>query len=229
MRHAIKSMLGCLAAALAVVALRPAPAQSEPAARHVTSAEEASARGLALATFAGGCFWCVEADFTKLAGVIEAVSGYTGGKTPNPSYEQVAWGRTGHVEAVQVTFDPKVLSYPRLVEHYWRHVDPLDGRGQFCDRGAAYRPFIFTHSPEQAATAEASRDALARSGRFREPIAVTIKPASEFWPAEIEHQGYAQKRPWRYAYYRHGCGRDARLDAVWGKDARLTPEQPATN
>lgn len=218
--------------ALAIAVLadpRGAHAGGPPPTVHVTTETEAAAKGLALATFAGGCFWCVEADFRKVDGVVEVVTGFTGGRVADPSYDDVAWGRTGHVEAVQVTFDPKIVGYDYLVEYYWRHVDPTDGGGQFSDRGTAYRPAIFTHSEAQKAIAERSRSALAESKRFGSRIAVSIEPAGRFWPAEESHQNFAAKRPWWYRYYRHGSGRDTRLDAVWGSEARGPRPQRATH
>jgi len=169
----------------------------------------------AVAIFAGGCFWCVEQDFEKLNGVIEAESGYTGGHTPNPTYYQVAYSLTGHVEAVRVTYDPAKVSYAQLLDHYWRHIDPTMKDGQFCDRGPEYRSVIFWSNEEQRLAAEASRDALRKSGRF--PVIHTdIVPASTFWLAEPEHQNYYKNNPLRYNYYRAACGRDARVKALWG-------------
>lgn len=179
--------------------------------------QTAAMPGLAEATFAAGCFWCVESDFEKLDGVVDAVSGYTGGKTKNPTYDTVGRGGSGHVEAVRVKYDPSKISYRRLLDHYWRNVDFLDDRGQFCDRGPEYRPVIFTHDAEQQRLAEESKAALA--GRFTKPIAVAIVPASEFTVAEEEHQNYAANNPLRYRYYRYGCRRDARLKQLWGNDA----------
>ncbi|HKZ97602.1 MAG TPA: peptide-methionine (S)-S-oxide reductase MsrA [Hyphomicrobiaceae bacterium] len=188
-----------------------------------SSAEEpapgAGKEGLAVATFAAGCFWCVESDFDKVEGVVETISGYTGGHTENPTYEDVGSGGTGHRESVAVTYDPKKVSYEQLLDHYWRHVDLLDGGGQFCDRGDQYSPAIFTHTGEQKRLAEESKAALQKSGRFKEPIAVEIIPASAFTPAEDYHQDYYRKNPLKYKFYRYNCGRDQRLAALWGKDA----------
>ncbi len=181
--------------------------------------ETAPKDGLAVATFAAGCFWCVEADFDKVEGVASTISGYMGGATPNPKYEEVGSGRTGHAEALQVVYDPAKVSYQRLLDYYWRHVDLLDGGGQFCDRGNQYRPVIFTGADEEKRLAEASKAALEKSGRFGKPIAVEIAPATAFTPAEDYHQDYYKKNPIRYAIYRHGCGRDARLQQLWGADA----------
>lgn len=169
-----------------------------------------------IAVFAAGCFWCVESDFDKVEGVLETTSGYIGGELRNPTYDDVATGITGHVEAVRVRFDPSVVSYQQLLDHYWLHVDPTDGRGQFCDRGSAYRPAIFVYGAEQTRLAQASKKTLAESGKLSRPIAVQIMPATLFWPAETEHQDYYKKNPIRYRLYRTGCGRDARLSQVWG-------------
>jgi methionine-S-sulfoxide reductase len=168
------------------------------------------------AVFAGGCFWCVETDFEKVPGVLAVVSGYTGGTTPNPTYETATAG--GHIEVVKVTFDPAKVSYGKLLDYYWRHVDLLDGGGQFCDRGAAYRPAIFADGSEQKQAAEASKSALEASKRFSKPIAVTIEKLGVFTAAEEYHQDYYKKHPIKYKTYRYGCGRDQRLEALWGKD-----------
>ncbi|MFW5926959.1 MAG: peptide-methionine (S)-S-oxide reductase MsrA [Wenzhouxiangella sp.] len=171
------------------------------------------------ATFAGGCFWCMEPPYDEVEGVIETISGFSGGEVENPSYEQVVRGGTGHLEVVQVVYDPGKVDYERLLEIYWHNVDPLDGEGQFCDRGESYRPAIFVHDERQARLAEASRDRLAASGRFDEPIAVTIEPFEAFYPAEAYHQDYYRDNPVRYKYYRWRCGRDERLEALWGRHA----------
>jgi methionine-S-sulfoxide reductase len=170
---------------------------------------------LALATFASGCFWCTEADFEKVPGVVEAVSGYTGGDLADPSYEQVSAGGTGHVEAVQLHYDPAVVSYSRLLEVYWRNVDPLDDEGQFCDRGDSYRSAIFYHTPEQRREAEASRRELAESGRFHAPVVAEISAAGVFYPAESYHQDYYRTHSLAYSFYRWRCGRDQRLEELW--------------
>lgn len=180
---------------------------------------ELSAKGPAAATaiFAAGCFWCVEADFDKVPGVISTTSGYTGGKYANPTYDDVAVGVTGHVEAVRITFDPARISYQQLLDYYWHHVDPTDARGQFCDRGGAYQPVIFVSDDAQKAEAEASKKQLEDSKRFKR-VAVEIKPAFRFWPAEAEHQDFYKKNPYRYRFYRLGCGRDAHLARLWGSE-----------
>lgn len=181
------------------------------------SATTASGGGQArveTAVFAGGCFWCVEADFDKVAGVLSTTSGYTGGRLANPTYEQVSSGGTGHVEAVRVQFDPAIVTYDALLEHFWRSVDPFNGRGQFCDTGEQYRPVIFTVSAAQRTAAETSRRAM--QARFTERIVVEIAAAGPFYPAEAYHQDYYQKNPVRYRFYRWNCGRDSRLARVWG-------------
>lgn len=183
-------------------------------------AQEAAPKdGLAVATFASGCFWCTESDFDKVEGVTSTISGYIGGKTPNPTYEAVGSGQTGHAEGLQVTYDPAKVTYEKLLSHYWRNVDLLDGGGQFCDRGSQYRPVIFTHTDEQKRLAEESKAALGKSGKFQKPIAVEIVAATTFTPAEDYHQDYYKNNPIRYAIYRHGCGRDARLQQLWGAEA----------
>lgn len=184
-----------------------------------TAGATAHQEGLAVATFAAGCFWCVESDFDKVEGVVETISGYTGGHTKNPSYYDVGSGQTGHTEAVEIRYDPKKVSYEQLLDYYWRHVDLLDGRGQFCDRGSQYRPEIFTHTPEQTELAKASKAKLEASGRFGSEIAVKITPATEFTAAEDYHQDYYKKNPLKYLYYRLGCGRDARIQQLWGSEA----------
>ena len=176
---------------------------------------KAGAASVDHAVFAGGCFWCTEADFEKLPGVLEAESGYTAGQTPNPTYEQVSAGRTGHTEAVRVWYDPSRITYAQLVAHFWRTIDPTVKDRQFCDVGSQYRSGIYWKSPAERQAAEASRDALQRSGRF--PVIHTeLAPAGVFYVAEAYHQDYYRKNELRYRYYRHGCGRDARLQQLWG-------------
>jgi peptide methionine sulfoxide reductase msrA/msrB len=166
------------------------------------------------ATFAGGCFWCVESDFEKVPGVLKAVSGYTGGSGSNPTYESYA--AKGYVEAVQIYYDPKKITYERLLDVFWRHIDPGDGGGQFVDRGPQYRSAIFYQDDEQRVLAEKSKERLEKTGRFRKPIATEIIPFEKFYDAEEYHQDYYKKNPIRYKYYRHGSGRDQFLDKVWG-------------
>lgn len=168
------------------------------------------------AIFAGGCFWCMEPPFDKLPGVESTTSGYIGGRVDNPTYEQVSAGRTGHAEAVQVKYDPTRVSYSTLLEVYWRNVDPVAVDRQFCDVGDQYRSAIFTLGDEQRRLAEASKRNLQESGRFEQPIATQINAASKFYPAETYHQDYYHKNPIRYKYYRFACGRDQRLEQLWG-------------
>ena len=173
------------------------------------------------AVLAGGCFWCLEHDLEKLPGVLEAESGYSGGRESNPTYRQVSAGGTGHQEAVRVRFDPAKISYATLLRAYWRNVDPLDGGGQFCDRGSSYRPVIFPQGEPQQQQAQASLQAAARElGQPVSAIQVQIKPFTRFWPAEGYHQDYAELNSVKYRYYRWACGRDRRLDQVWGSKAR---------
>ena len=173
----------------------------------------------ASAIFAGGCFWCMEPPFDKLDGVISTTSGYIGGHLDNPTYKQVSAGRTGHTEAVEVVYDPARISYGALLDVFWRNVDPVDGRGQFCDKGSQYRSGVFYDGEEQKRAAEKSKAALESSGRFGQPIATEIQAATTFYPAEDYHQDYYRKNPLRYKYYRYGCGRDRRLDKLWGEGA----------
>lgn len=169
----------------------------------------------ATAIFAGGCFWCSESDFEKVAGVIEVESGYTDGKTKKPSYEAVSSGGTGHAEAVRVTYDPQKVSYSQLVEYFWKTIDPTVKDRQFCDVGTQYRSAIFWQNEAERKVVEASRDALLKSAKFQ-VIYTEVAPASEFWLAEDYHQDYYKKNPLRYSYYRASCGRDARLEKIWG-------------
>jgi len=169
----------------------------------------------ATAIFAGGCFWCTEADFEKVPGVISAESGYTGGAQPNPTYEQVGSGRTGHIEAVRVVYDPRRVTYRQLVDHFWLTIDPTDIGGQFCDRGPTYVPAVFA-TPQQRPIAEASRAAAARKLKQGRMLA-QVRPSARFWPAEAYHQDFYKKNPLRYRVYRQGCGRDARLARIWGE------------
>ena len=169
------------------------------------------------ATFAGGCFWCTEADFEKLPGVIEAVSGYTGGHVEDPTYKEVCSGKTGHAEAVLVRYDPSRVTYAELLKYFWKHIDPVDAGGQFVDRGTQYRSAIFYHSDEQKRLAELSKEALEKSGVFDRPVATEITAASKFYPAEDYHQGYFRTCPVQYGAYRSGSGRDGFLEGAWGR------------
>jgi peptide-methionine (S)-S-oxide reductase len=171
----------------------------------------------AKATFAGGCFWCMEPPYDKLPGVISTVSGYMGGQVKNPTYEQVSTGRTGHTEVVQVEYDPSKVSYEKLLEVFWRNIDPTVKDAQFCDHGSQYRTGVFFHDDAQRKLAEASKAALQKSKPFKADIVTEITKAGEFYKAEEYHQDYYQKNPVRYKLYRNGCGRDARLKELWGK------------
>ena len=173
-------------------------------------------KNLNKATFAGGCFWCTESDFEKIDGVVEAVSGYTGGDEKNPTYEQVSSGATGHYEAVQVYYDPLKISYAELLEVFWRHVNPTDAGGQFVDRGPQYRSAIFYHDDEQKSLAEKSKADMDRSGVFKTRLVTPIIALKKFYPAEDYHQDYYKKNPIRYKWYRSGSGRDQFLDNTWG-------------
>ena len=172
------------------------------------------------ATFAGGCFWCVESDFEKVDGVVEVISGYTGGNTENPTYREVSSGGSGHLEAVQVIYDPEKISYQELLDVFWRHVDPTDSGGQFVDRGAQYRPVIFYHDDEQKRLAEDSKRQLQASGRFDKPIVTEIVKLDKFYKAEDYHQDYYKKSAVRYKLYRLGSGRDQFLTSVWGEETK---------
>lgn len=173
---------------------------------------------LKTATFAGGCFWCTEADFEKLPGVVEVVSGYAGGQEHNPTYKQVASGVTGHAEAVQVYYDPAKITYEELLDYFWKHIDPTDPGGQFVDRGSQYRSAIFYRDEEQKKLAEESKEALSKSGRFAKPIVTEIVPLDNFYEAEDYHQDFYEKSPARYRSYRDGSGRDRFLEDVWESD-----------
>ena len=181
------------------------------------AAEEAmeQTQGLARATFAGGCFWCMEPPFDKLDGVHSTISGYTGGQVVNPTYKQVSAGRTGHTEAVQITYDPAKVTYQELLDVFWVNIDPEAEDRQFCDRGSQYRSGIFFHDDAQREAAEASKAAIAASGKVQR-VVTEITPIDAFYPAEDYHQDYYKKNPIRYKYYRSGCGRDRRLEELWG-------------
>jgi peptide-methionine (S)-S-oxide reductase len=183
------------------------------------AAAQAPAPKPVLATFAGGCFWCMEPPFDKLPGVISTTSGYMGGKKRYPTYEEVSAGWTGHTEVVQVAYDPSKVSYDKLLEVFWRNVDPTVRDKQFCDEGSQYRTAIFVHDDAQLKAAEASKAALEKTKPFKDAIVTPVVLAGEFWPAEDYHQDYYLKNPVRYAYYRTGCGRDARLKQLWGDAA----------
>jgi peptide-methionine (S)-S-oxide reductase len=180
----------------------------------VAAANEVAQSGLQTATFAGGCFWCVEADFDKVPGVVSTTSGYTGGRVANPTYEQVSRGSTGHAEAVEIVFDPEVVTYDQLLDHFWRNVDPFMAHRQFCDVGDQYRPEIFVHSDAQRTMAETSRQRVQQ--RFKQSIVVKVTGATAFYPAEAYHQDYHNTHAVQYRFYRWTCGRDARLRQIWG-------------
>lgn len=203
----LRKLLAALGLAAVVAAALPALSQTSP--------------GKAVATFGSGCFWCTESDFDKVAGVISTTSGFMGGTLPNPSYDMVVTGRTGHVEVVQVAYDPAKVTYQQLLDVYWRNVDPFDAHGQFCDKGSHYRPVIFTHGAEQKKLAEESKLAKSKelAARFKFPVVVSIEDAKPFTAAEEYHQDFYKKNPGHYGRYRIGCGRDARLKQIWGAPA----------
>ncbi len=200
-----------LLAALAVCAVATAAPAAAPAPKVPP--------GMAVATFAGGCFWCMESDFDKVPGVVATISGYTGGHTADPTYEEVSSGRTGHAESVEVIYDPKKVGYAKLLDVFWHNVDPTVKDRQFCDTGSQYRTAIFWHDEAQRQAAEASKAALARDKPFKAPIVTEIVKAGPFYPAEEYHQDFYEKNPLRYRLYRSGCGRDARLKELWGDRA----------
>ncbi len=178
------------------------------------------------AVFAGGCFWCTESDFEKVAGIVEVVSGYTGGQVSRPTYEQVCRGETGHVEAVKVVYDPGMISYDDLLDIFWRHVDPTDAGGQFADRGPQYRSAIFYADENQRRQAETSKRNMIRAMRFVKPIVTQILPLGEFFPAEDYHQGFYKHYPTRYNRYRFASGRDQFLEKIWSTPAPATTANP---
>jgi len=206
----ISRMLGPLIG-MAIVAATSAVAAAQ------TGGKGSGGPNTATATFAGGCFWCMEAPFDKLDGVASVTVGYTGGRKVDPTYQEVSAGTTGHAEAVQIVYDPAKIEYQKLLEVFWRNIDPLTPNAQFCDHGSQYRSAIFYHDETQKRMAEASKAGLVESGRFNKPIVTEIVPASTFWPAEDYHQHYYVKSPVRYKFYRYNCGRDARLEELWGK------------
>jgi peptide methionine sulfoxide reductase msrA/msrB len=177
------------------------------------------------ATFAGGCFWCTEADFEKLPGVVKVISGYTGGNKEDPTYEEVSSGKTGHVEAIQVYYDSAKITYEELLDYFWKHIDPTDGGGQFVDRGAQYRSVIFYHDEEQKRLAEKSKETLSKSGKFNKPIITEILKFTKFYEAEDYHQDYYKKNPLRYKYYRYASGRDQFLEKEWPKETEAVKSE----
>ena len=216
----MKRILAILVVIAAVmgIAMQIAPAQS-PGATAKGAPAKATPGTTAKAIFAGGCFWCMEPPFDKLDGVVATISGYTGGAKLNPTYEEVSSGSTGHAEAVEVEYDPKKVSYEKLLDVFWHNVDPTQKDAQFCDHGNQYRTAIFAVNDEQKKLAEASKAALAKSKPFKGDIVTEIVPATTFYPAEDYHQDYYMKNPVRYKFYRTGCGRDARLKELWGAAA----------
>lgn len=180
-------------------------------------ADSAPAQKIETAILAGGCFWCIEADYEKLDGVLDVISGYTGGHVDNPTYKQVSAGRTGHIEAVKVTYDANKINYDEILSFFWRHIDPTRDDGQFCDRGEQYRPAIFYETANQKDQAIASRQQIEQTKPFAEPLKVELIAATTFYPAEEYHQDYYIKNPLRYHFYRYNCGRDARVEQLWGK------------
>jgi peptide-methionine (S)-S-oxide reductase len=204
-RFAAMLLIAVGGAALAQGSTPTAPAQAP-----------AAAAGTQKAVFAGGCFWCVEADFDKVDGVLSTTSGYTGGNVANPTYEQVSAKHTGHAEAVEIVFDPKKVSYEKLVEHFWHTIDPTTKDRQFCDAGSPYRTAIFAQDAAQLRIAQASKAALEKSKPFKEPIVTEVVMGGPFYAAEDYHQDYYKKNPVRYNYYRLSCGRDARIKELWG-------------
>lgn len=196
---------------LAILLLGTAPVRAEP----LPEPEE----GLAAATFAGGCFWCVEEAYDAVDGVVETISGYTGGEQRDPSYREVSSGRTRHAEAVRVVYDPDEVDYAHLLYVFWRNVDPTVRNRQFCDGGSQYRSAIYYHGEAQKRLAERTRDEIEASGRLPGPIVTEIEPAGPFWAAEDYHQDYYRKNPARYSFYKKACGRQARLEELWGEEA----------
>ena len=210
------TLLRLLAVCAALLIGQQAMAQTPPS---------SAPAGLAVATFAGGCFWCMEEPFDKIDGVFSVYSGYMGGKTKTPTYEQVSRGGTGHAEVVQITYDPVKVPYQKLLDTFWVNIDPVDKGGQFCDRGDVYRPEIFVHTPEQRMLAEGSKAKLDASKQLQWPIVVPVTDATTFTKAEDYHQKYYKKSAAHYKSYRTGCGRDARLEALWGKAATAPKTQ----
>ncbi len=199
MRHMMRAAIAALALTLSAPVLAQSEAKTEKA------------------TFAGGCFWCVEADFDKVDGVLSTTSGYIGGTTQNPTYKTVSAGGTRHAEAVEIVYDPAKVTYAQLLDVFWRSIDPFAKDRQFCDAGDMYRSAIFAHDGTQRALAEQSKRALEQSGKFKEPIQTEIADATTFYPAEDYHQDYYKKNPVKYSFYRWNCGRDQRLEQIWGK------------
>jgi peptide-methionine (S)-S-oxide reductase len=213
-------VMGGSARSDAASAAKPAAPTKGGASAKTDPPQQASGAGISHAYLAGGCFWCLETAFEGVPGVVSVVSGYTGGPEKNPTYAQVSADQTGHYESVDVAYDAKQISYEKLLDIFWHNIDPTQGDGQFCDRGPQYRSAIFARDAAQRAAAEKSKREIKASGRLKAPIVTAILPAGEFWPAEDYHQDFWKKSPVRYKSYRFGCGRDQRLDAIWGRDAR---------
>jgi peptide-methionine (S)-S-oxide reductase len=209
-RPTVVTALAFMAALMVVGAVQHEPSKDPPPNR-----QKMSEPGIATAVFAAGCFWCVEEAFDKVPGVMTTTSGYIGGRTPNPTYEQVSSGGTGHAEALQVTYDSAKVSYETLLQHFWRNVDAVDAGGQFCDRGSQYRSAIFYQSDDQKQQAEASKARIA--AELGKTVATEIVPAGPFYKAEAYHQDYHTKNPVRYKFYKWNCGRAQRLEELWGK------------
>jgi len=189
---------------------------ASPSYADIEASDSNASNQVKTAIFAGGCFWCIEADFEKLEGVIEAVSGYSGGEADTATYKQVSHTETGHFEVVEVSYNPELVSYAELVEYFWIHIDPTDPHGQFCDKGSSYKSAIFYASDEEKTVLEASLSSLEKSKPFAAPIVTTLAPAKPFYKAEKYHQDYYKKNPIRYKYYRNGCRRDQRVKQLWG-------------
>ena len=183
-------------------------------------AEETSEARLESAVLGGGCFWCIEADYEKLDGVADVVSGYTGGHIKNPTYKQVSAGGSGHIEVVKVTYDANKITYSQILDYFWRHIDPTRDDGQFCDSGPQYRPAIFYQDETQKKLAIASTKQIEQTKPFAQPLKVELIQASTFYPAEDYHQDYYKKNPLRYNFYRYNCGRDARVEQLWGESKK---------
>jgi peptide-methionine (S)-S-oxide reductase len=210
-----------LAALLALAVLAaPCSVRSAPSASAAVPAGKPEVKH---ATFAGGCFWCMETAFEGRPGIVAVISGFSGGKESNPTYGEVSAGRTGHMESVEVVYHPSEISYERLLEIYWHNIDPTQGDGQFCDHGAQYRSAIFVRDAGERSLAERSKSAITNSKALHAPIVTRILPFTGFWPAEEYHQDYYRKNPDDYHRYREGCGRDRRLQELWGAEAGAKP------
>jgi peptide-methionine (S)-S-oxide reductase len=213
LRIGIVVILALAVGAHCVPAQTPAPGR--------TASTKPALAPVAKATFAGGCFWCMQGEFEGLPGVKSVIAGYTGGTTPNPTYEQVSSGATGHFESIEITYDPRKISYDRILDTYWHNVDPFTPYGQFCDNGPQYRTAIFVHDDAQRTAAEASKQKIEQDQKKK--VVTLIVPASTFYPAEDYHQDYAKKNPFRYGLYRKGCGRDDLLEKIWGVQPKEKP------